>query len=224
MALVTLTNSRISAMQKQLQELTEEAAGFERSGKRLPGSLLSRMASLRNQIERNTEFVSDKKQEIEDIRAQYDSDIKRYIELTTEDKSKKVVKVEPSPLEAIMKNPKIKLDRRDRTLLATYANEEELIFARDQEIKEINESIGETREQLEVLQTRLGEVSDNTSEYQDRNEIPPDALLDQMKRVIAQINSTQKLLEEKRRKKSLIDARYSSDIDRYRELIASSKL
>jgi hypothetical protein len=140
-SLIKVTNSRISSMQSRLLELTEEAAGYERSGKQLPASLLSRISNLRKQIERNKEFAEDKKREIEDIRLQFKSDVRRYIELTSEKPAAVAGTKQLSVLEMAMKNPDLKLDRHDRTLLATYATEEDLIFARDQEIKHINESI-----------------------------------------------------------------------------------
>ena len=222
-SLIQLTNSRISSMQNRQQRLTEEAANYERSGKQLPASLLSQISNLRNQVARNKEFVDDKKREMEDIRLRYDSDIRRYTELTTKSPDANTRKKQLSALEAAMKNPNIKLDRHDRTLLATYASEEDLIFARDQEIKNINSSISDTSNLLDTLQTQLTELSDNTSEYQDRNEIPPDTLLQQMKQLIGKIDSTQTLLEEKRKEKQGINERYTTDINRYRKLIANNQ-
>jgi chromosome segregation ATPase len=222
-SLIQLTNSRISSTQIRQQRLTEEAANYERSGKQLPASLLSQISNLRNQVERNKEFVDDKKREIEDIRLQYDSDIRRYTELTTENPVANTRKKQLSALETAMKNPNIKLDRHDRTLLATYASEEDLIFARDQEIKNINSSISDTSNLLDSQQTQLTVLSDNISEYQDINEIPPDSLLQQMKKLIGEINTTQALLEEKRKEKRGVNERYTTDINRYRKLIAKNQ-
>ena len=222
-SLIQLTNSRTSAMQNRQLELTQEAANYERSGKRLPASLLSQISNLRNHIDRNKEFVEDKKREIEDIRLQFESDISRYIELTTANPDAKPRKKQLSALEAAMKNPNIKLDRHDRTLLATYASEEDLIFARDQEIKNINTGISDTSGLLDTLQTQLTVLSDNVSEYQDRNEIPPELLLQQMKQLIGEIDSTQALLKKKRKEKQTVDERFTTDIDRYRTLITNNQ-
>jgi hypothetical protein len=220
-SLIKVTNSRISSMQSRLLELTEEAAGYERSGKQLPASLLSRISNLRKQIERNKEFAQDKKREIGDIRLQFESDVRRYIELTSEKPEARTKQI--SALELAMKNPDLKLDRYDRTLLATYATEEDLIFARDQEIKHINESISDSSNLLDTMQIQLSELSDNASEYQDRSEIPPDTLLDKMRKLIKEIDSTQTLLDNKRKEKQSIVERFTNDINRYRKLVASSQ-
>jgi chromosome segregation ATPase len=220
-SLIQLTNSRISSMQNRQLALTQEAASYERSGKKLPASLLSQISNLGNQIERYEEYVEDKKREVEDIRTQFDSDIKRYTELTSGKRDATTRKNQLSALEAAMKNPNIKLDRHDRTLLATYTSEEDLIFTRDQEIKNINTGISDTSNLLDTLQTQFTVLSDNASEYQDRNEIPPESLLQQMKQLIGEIDSTQTLLQEKRKEKQVIDDKFTTDIDRYRQLISS---
>jgi chromosome segregation ATPase len=219
-SLIHLTTSRISAMRHRLEQLTEDAAGYERSGKKMPASLLSQISNLHNHIKRNREFVEDKKQEIEDIRVQFDSDIRRYGELTSGKPDAKSRKGSLSPLEAALRNKNIKLTRHDRTLLATYASEDDLNFARDQEIRSINAVISESSKRLDTMQTQLSELSENASEYQDRNDIPPAPLLRKMKQLIGDIESAQTRLEETRRKKHAIEARYTNDINRYHQLVS----
>ena len=82
--LIQLTNSRIDSMQKRLDELTDDAAEFERSGKKLPEGLVSQMKNTREQIQHNEDFVKTKQQEKEEIAHKFDEDIKRYRELTSE--------------------------------------------------------------------------------------------------------------------------------------------
>jgi hypothetical protein len=211
-------------MQNRLLELTGEAADYERSGKQLPASLLSRISNLRKQIERNKEFVVDKNREIEDIRLQFESDIRRYEELTSDKPDAEKEKKRLTALEVAMNNPDLKLDRHDRTLLATYASEQDLIFARDQEIGDINASISDTSNLLDTMQIQLSELSDNASEYQNRNEIPPESLLSKLKQLINEIDSTQKLLDRKRKEKQAVVKRFTSDINRYHELMASTPM
>lgn len=81
--LIQLTNSRIESMQKRLNELTDDAAEFERSGKKLPEGLVSQIKNTREQIQQNEEFVKNKRLEKEQIAHKYDEDIKRYRELTS---------------------------------------------------------------------------------------------------------------------------------------------
>jgi hypothetical protein len=221
-SLIDSTNTHIGIMENRMQELSKEAADNERSGKPLPASLMSRMSTLRKQIERNKEFVTDKKQEVEDITQQFDNDIRRYNELTSGKRDAEAEKNPLTALEVALKNPNVKLNRHDRTLLLTYATEEDLIFARDQEVRNINKSIGDSSALLDTMETQLSELSDNASEYQNRGEIPPTLVLDKMRQLIKEIDSTQGLLEDKRKEKQSIVDRYANDLKRYRELVESN--
>jgi hypothetical protein len=71
-------------MQKRLNELTSEAAEFERSGKKLPGGLVNQMKIIREQILQNEAFVKAKENEKKQIASKFDEDIKRYRELTSD--------------------------------------------------------------------------------------------------------------------------------------------
>jgi hypothetical protein len=81
--LIQLTNSRIGSMQQRLGELTNDAAEFERSGKKLPEGLVNQMKNTREQIRQNEEFAKNKEREKEQIAQKFDEDIKRYRELTS---------------------------------------------------------------------------------------------------------------------------------------------
>jgi hypothetical protein len=81
--LIQLTSSRIESMQKRLSDLTEDAAEFERSGKKLPEDLLSQITNIREQIRQNQEFLTNKRLEKERIASKFDEDVRRYRELTS---------------------------------------------------------------------------------------------------------------------------------------------
>jgi hypothetical protein len=81
--LIQLTNSRLDSMQKRLNELTNEAAEFERSGKKPPEWLANQMKRIKDQIRQNEAFVKAKLDEKEQIASKFDEDIKRYRELTS---------------------------------------------------------------------------------------------------------------------------------------------
>jgi hypothetical protein len=221
-SLVKLTNSRINSLQNRLLELTEDAANFERSGKQLPDNLQRQISNLREQITQNKAFAEDKKLEMEDIRLQSEADVRRYIELTTDKPDTDATKKQLSALEVAEANPNIELTRHDRTLLATYASEEDLLFARDQEVSNINAAINDTAGRLDTMQIHLAELSDNVDEYQTRNEIPPDNLVELMKDLIREIAGTQDLLDQQRKEKQLLDERYENDLIRFRRLTTSN--
>jgi hypothetical protein len=221
-SLIESTQSRIKMMQHKLLQATDDAGNYERGGKQPPASLLSEISKLRKQIKLNNEFSEDKKQEIEDIRTQFDSDIRRYRELTSEKPNADSKQKRVSALELAMKNPSLNLDRHDRTLLTAYATEDDLKFARDQEIGQMNASINESSSILDGKETQLSQISDNVSEYQDRNEIPPDSLLETMKQVLQEIETTQEQLKEKRSEKQALVEKFAADINRYRELTSGN--
>jgi hypothetical protein len=79
--LIQLTNSRLDSMQRRLDELTNDAAEFERSGKKLPEGLVNQMKKTKEQILQNEEFIKSKQIEKEQIARKFDDDIKRYREL-----------------------------------------------------------------------------------------------------------------------------------------------
>jgi len=81
--LIQLTKSRLDSMQKRLNELTDEAAEFERSGKKLPEGLVNQMKNIKEQIQNNEDFLKNKQTEKEQIASKFDEDIKRYRELTS---------------------------------------------------------------------------------------------------------------------------------------------
>jgi hypothetical protein len=82
--LIQLTNSRLDSMQKRLNELTNDAAEFERSGKKLPEGLVYQMKNTEEQIRQNEEFVKSKQNEKAQIARKFDEDVKRYRELMSE--------------------------------------------------------------------------------------------------------------------------------------------
>ncbi len=220
-SLIKLTNSRLNSLQNRLLELTEEAASFERSGKQLPDKLQRQISNLRDQIAQNKAFVEDKKLEMDDIRLQSQADIRRFTELTTDKSDTATTEKQLSALEAAEANPEIELTRHDRTLLATYASEEDLLFARDQEISNLNAAINDTASRLDTMQIHLAELSDNVDEYQSRNEIPPDNLVELMKELIREIAGTQATLEQTRSEKQALDDKFANDLTRFRRLTAS---
>jgi len=221
-SLIKLTNSRINSLQNRLLGLTEDAASYERSGKQLPDKLQRQISNLRVQISQNKAFAEDKQLEMDDIRHQFEADVRRFTELTTGKPDSAPAAEQLSALETAKANPNIELTRYDQTLLATYTSEDDLLFARDEEISNLNAAINDTANHLDIMQIQLAELSENVDEYQARNEIPPDSLVERMKELIREIADTQKALEQKRSEKQLLDDRFATDITRFRSLTASN--
>lgn len=219
-ALVTLTRSRVKSMQERLLLLSEEAAQYERSGKQLPFRLHSQITNLRDQIVHNRQFAKDKKIEIEEIRHQFNMDIARFRELTADEST--VARSGPSPLELAKNNPNVKLDRRDRTLLSTFTSVEDLLFARNEEVENIDLSIRQAYDRIDTMQAHLAELSNNADEYEADGELLPEKLLQEMKQVMREISNSESYLQDKRSLKQKVLDQFEQDIQRFRLLTASN--
>lgn len=81
---INLTNKRTEKIQQDLDKRVQRAAAQERSGKQPSESLLDSINSLKRQIRNNEEFIAEKRQEQEEIRASFAKDIARFKELKAE--------------------------------------------------------------------------------------------------------------------------------------------
>lgn len=76
-----VTRDRIEKIEGHLAELTGEAAELERAGKPIPEALHGEILGARGQIQRYVDYIATKRREQEDIRAQFEADIRRFREL-----------------------------------------------------------------------------------------------------------------------------------------------
>lgn len=218
-SLVQLTHSRITSMEERLVTLTEEAARYERSGKSLPLTLQQQIQNLRDQIAHNSQFASDKEAEIVEIKAQFERDIRRYEQLTGDEPLRAS---QGTALEIAMSNPDLQLDRDDRTLLIAYSSEEDLQFARREELEAIEQEIRTTFEEVENLQKQLTNLSNTAADYQTSGKAVPDSLAGRVRVIRDRIATAEQVLQAKRQRKHDVEQQYTADIERFRVLTASS--
>lgn len=76
-----VTRDRIDNIEENLSQLTREAAELERAGKPIPDTLHEEILGARGQIQRYLDYIASKRREQEDIRAQFEADIRRFREL-----------------------------------------------------------------------------------------------------------------------------------------------
>jgi hypothetical protein len=76
-----VTRGRIDKIEEKLTDLTREAAELERAGKPVPDNLHEEILGARGQIQRYLDYIAGKRREQEDIRAQFEADIRRFREL-----------------------------------------------------------------------------------------------------------------------------------------------
>jgi hypothetical protein len=79
--ILRVTRGRIENIEETLADLTREAAELERAGRPIPDSLHERIKTARAQSERYHDYIAAKRQEQEDIRQQFETDIRRFREL-----------------------------------------------------------------------------------------------------------------------------------------------
>ncbi len=218
-SLIQLTHSRVDSMQERLTTLAGEAARYERSGKPLPFTLKQQIQNLRDQIEHNRQFAADKEAEMVEIRAQFARDISRYEKLTGE---KTLSASRRSPLEIALDNPGITLDRSDRALLTAFSSEEDLQFARNEDLARQDREIKSAFDLLEATQQKLVRLSDTASDYESAGKAPPDTLIEQIKSASAEVAAAERELQQERRKKLETEQKYATDLQRFRVLTASN--
>ena len=76
-----VTRGRIDKIEENLTDLTREAAELERAGKPVPDNLHEQILGARGQVQRYLDYIAGKRREQEDIRAQFEADIRRFREL-----------------------------------------------------------------------------------------------------------------------------------------------
>ena len=84
--LITLTQTRIQAMQIELDELSDSADEYESRGNKIPEVLLGRMKNVMRGIRQGKDLVVLKQQEKKKLEQQYNEDIERYRLLTANDR------------------------------------------------------------------------------------------------------------------------------------------
>jgi len=235
--LIQLTHQRIKSMQKRLLNLTDEAAEYERSGKKLPVGLQEQIGKIREQITQNKNFVKDKEHAMADIRKQFAADTERFNELTSDDSQKTAALMpdmtdiereleamdKPEPLPKVSRKERkrrtdIKLSRHDRTLLATYKTEDDILRMREEKTGSANAGIRKTAGTIDSLQGDLSGLVDNADEYESSNQQPPKELMQKMQAVLDDISKNEGILEARRREKREIERKFEQDLKRYREI------
>jgi hypothetical protein len=75
---IRMTKIRIDSLQKRLDEMAGEAAGYEERGKPVPEFVQHQIARIQEQIDQNEAIISSKQAEMDSINKRYAADIGRY--------------------------------------------------------------------------------------------------------------------------------------------------
>jgi hypothetical protein len=107
-------------------------------------------------------------------------------------------------------------ERRDRALLASYANEGEIDLARDRTLATIEAALASAQAYTEQLGKRRTEVETRRAAYRDKT-VPP--VLDrELESIAAELERQANLMTQKRAERAATIARYETDRARWREL------
>ncbi len=107
----------------------------------------------------------------------------------------------------------------DRSLLATYSSEQDMLLARDGKLASIDALIQLTNSRIELTETRLREYAAEAAEFERSGKPVPAVLQDQIKTARELITENRGFVQQKQVERESIASRFDADIARYRELM-----
>jgi len=109
----------------------------------------------------------------------------------------------------------------DRSLMATYSSEEDMMMARDGKLAAVDSLIQLTESRIESTETRLREYAEEAADYERSGKPVPSMLQEQINTARELITDNREFVQEKKREREEIAARFNADITRYHELTES---
>ena len=129
--------------------------------------------------------------------------------------AKKVAK-----LEARKKVLDEKQATHDRSLLATYASEEDMLLARDGKVASVEALLQLTNSRVESMKQRLHGLTEEAATYERSGKQLPHTVETQINNLRAQIIRNEAFIKEKDQELDAINSRFDTDISRFIELTA----
>jgi len=108
--------------------------------------------------------------------------------------------------------------RRDRALVSTYSNVEEIDLARSRNLQQVEARIGSIGSQIKMVESSLTGLRKEADGYNAAGKKIPASLQDDLKESQERMAKLQLDMEKARAEKADLDARYDADKARYREL------
>ena len=110
-------------------------------------------------------------------------------------------------------------EARDRILLDTFSNEDEIVMTRNGKVSAIDAVIRVTEGRIESLRTRLAELTNRAANLERSGKPVPDVLHQDIRSARQQIQDNQVYIVQKEREQRETSAKYEADIQRFRELM-----
>jgi hypothetical protein len=108
---------------------------------------------------------------------------------------------------------------RDRILLDTFSNEDEIIMTRDGKVSAIDAIIRVTQGRIENLRDRLAELTTRAANLERSGKAVPDNLHEDIRSARQQITNNESYIIQKEQEQQDTRAKYEADIQRFRELM-----
>ncbi|MGW8248583.1 MAG: DUF4124 domain-containing protein [Acidiferrobacterales bacterium] len=108
--------------------------------------------------------------------------------------------------------------KHDKTLLDTYAVEDDIIYARDRQVAQLNNSIQSGEETLKSLTAVRDRMRAAATEEKESKGKVSNSTMNNLQRAEKQVEQHTENLQKKRKEVQAIRARFEADLTRYREL------
>lgn len=110
-------------------------------------------------------------------------------------------------------------ETRDRILLDTFSNEDEIVMTRNGKVSAIDAVIRVTEGRIESLRNRLAELTNRAANLERSGKPVPDVLHQDIRSARQQIEDNQDYIVQKEQEQRETSAMYEADIQRFRELM-----
>lgn len=110
-------------------------------------------------------------------------------------------------------------EMRDRILLDTFSNEDEIIMTRNGKVNAIDAIIRVTQGRIENLRNRLTELTTRAANLERSGKPVPEVLHQDIQSARQQIEDNQAYIVQKELEQQETSAQYEADIQRFRELM-----
>ena len=130
-------------------------------------------------------------------------------------------KAEAARLAAIEEEKQREAEKRavhDRSLLATYSSEEDMLLARDGKLASVDALIQLTNSRIDSTEIRLREYAAEAAEFERSGKPVPAVLQEQIRTARELITENREFMRQKEVERQEISARFDADMIRYREL------
>lgn len=134
-------------------------------------------------------------------------------------------KAEAARLAAIEEEKRRQAEQKavhDRSLLATYSSEEDMLLARDGKLASVDALIQLTNSRIESTESRLREYAAEAAEFERSGKRVPAALQEQIRTARELIAENKEFVKQKVIERDGIATRFDNDIARYRELMETN--